>query len=421
MKSGKQIDLLHSSCKLLQECLELPVFYSWMQGDDEIHSLTVKEERTNPFFQNQLEFVRFVKQQVQLLEVPNIQTTNFGESFITIPFIQNKFMTAIVYIGPSATLPLTDEVIHTILMDMNQAESTVWASYLKQLPLVSTKRLYNIGILAHQLLNGVILDVTDILEKHLRIEQQPKDKKQVEVLISDRRDSSEFRGQFEIEKQLLSSIRNGDKAAFYNMTLTADYDGNGILSNHTQLRNIKSLGVYVIALASRASIEGGLYPEIAYSLSELHIRCIEDLQDYRAVVTAIGDALIDFVERVSKSKRKHLSKSIATCQEYIFNHLYENIPMSVLAEKVGLNENYLSQLFKKETGLKITQFIHQEKVEEAKKLLELTSDPITYIATKLNFYDQTHFIKIFKRYTGFTPKQYRNKNKFDVTPEGDDE
>ncbi|QUL53452.1 helix-turn-helix domain-containing protein [Paenibacillus tritici] len=381
----------------------------------------MEEEQTNPFFQNQLELIQFLKQQVHLVEVPNIHTTNIGESFITVPFLQNEIMTGIVFIGPCTTLPLTDEVIHTILMDINQVESPDWAPYLKQMPLVSTKRLYSIGILAHQLLNGVILDVTDIIEKHLRIEQSPKEKKQVEVLISDRRESSEFRGLFEIEKQLLSSIRNGDKAAFYNMTLTVGYDGNGILSNHTQLRNIKSLGVYVIALASRASIEGGLYPEIAYSLSELHLRCIEDLQDYRAVVTAIGDALIDFVERVSKSKRKHLSKSIATCQEYIFNHLYENIPISVLAEKTSLNENYLSQLFKKETGLNITQFIHQEKVEEAKKLLELTSNPITFIATKLNFYDQTHFNKIFKRYTGFTPKQYRNKNKFVITPEGDDE
>ncbi|WP_215182567.1 helix-turn-helix domain-containing protein [Paenibacillus albidus] len=379
------------------------------------------EEQNNPLFPNQSELVRFLKQQVQLVEVPNIHTTNFGESFITVPFLQNEIMTGIVFIGPSTTLPLTDEVIHTILLDINQTVSPDWFPYLKQLPLVSTKRLYNIGILTHQLLNGVILDVTDILEKHLRIEQPPKEKKQVEVLISDRRESSEFRGLFEIEKQLLSSIRNGDKAAFYNMTLTARYDGNGFLSNHTQLRNIKNLGVYVIALASRASIEGGLYPEIAYSLSELHLRCIEDLHDYRAVVTAIGDALIDFVERVSKSKRKHLSKSIATCQEYIFNHLYENIPLSVLAEKASLNENYLSQLFKKETGLNITQFIHQEKVEEAKKLLELTSNPITFIATKLNFYDQTHFNKIFKRYTGFSPKQYRNKNKFVITTEGDKE
>jgi AraC-like DNA-binding protein len=121
------------------------------------------------------------------------------------------------------------------------------------------------------------------------------------------------------------------------------------------------------------------------------------------------------VDRVSNRKRKHLSKPIATCQEYIFNHLYETIPLSLLADKVGLQENYLSQLFKKETGLTITRFIQQEKVEEAKKLLELTPEPVTAIAAKLNFYDQNHFNKIFKRHTGLTPKRYRNKNKFDNT------
>ncbi|WP_190945569.1 helix-turn-helix domain-containing protein [Paenibacillus sp. UASWS1643] len=132
------------------------------------------------------------------------------------------------------------------------------------------------------------------------------------------------------------------------------------------------------------------------------------------MVSAIGAALIDFVDRVYESKHKHLSRSIATCQEFIFNHLYESIPLAVLSDLVGLHENYLSQLFKKETGVTITQFIQQEKVDEAKKLLELTSEPKTAIATKLNFYDQNHFIKIFKRYTGLTPKKYRNKNKFDA-------
>lgn len=414
VESGELLQSLHFSCKLLLESIQLPVCYE-VTNIDEIHAFTIEQILSNPLFDNQSEFIHFLKQQVQSYDVPIIHTTNFGESFVIVPLIQSGAIQATIIIGPAITIRMNDEIIFNKLSEFNIQTTQEWTSYLKQLPLLSSKRLYHIGILAHHLFNGVILDVTDIIETHYRFDQPAPLTKQADIAISDRRESLEFRGLFEIEKQLLSSIRNGDKTAFYNMTLSTTYDGPGILSNYNKLRNIKNLGIYVTALAARASIEGGLYPEIAYTLSDLHIQNIEELRDYHAVVNAIGDALIDFVDRVSKSKRNHLSKSIAACQEYIFNHLYENIPLSALADKAGLQENYLSQLFKKETGVTITQFIQQEKVEEAKKLLELTSEPVTAIAAKLNFYDQNHFIKIFKRYTGLTPKKYRDKNKFDNT------
>ena len=412
MNAEELNEFLNSTCKLILETLELPVYYALMDGD-EIYDLTKERVQGNPLFPKQSELARVPKQQTQQLKVPNIYTTNFGEVFVIIPLFQEEVLKAKVIIGPCVSVRMTDEIIRDILRDFELNETPEWTSYLTALPLVSTKRLYNIGILVYRLLNGVLLDVNDIIETHFRFEQQTKLLSHAEVIISDRRESLEFRGVFEIEKQLLRSIRNGDKTAFYNMTLSTNFDGPGILSNYSEMRNIKNLGIYVIALAARAGIEGGLYPEVAYTLSDLHIQYIEELRDYRAVVNAIGEALIEYVDRVAESKRKYLSKSIATVQEYIFNHLYETIPLSLLANKVGLQENYLSQLFKKETGVTITQFIQNEKVEEAKKLLELTTEPVTAIAAKLNFYDQNHFIKIFKRYTGLTPNRYRNKNKFD--------
>lgn len=414
MRSAQGDERLHTSCKLLLESLQLPVCYTWMDDNDEIYSFLMEGIQSNPLFNNHSELVRLLKQQVQPLHVPNIHTTNLGESFIVVPLLRDGVMEAIIVIGPTTVISMNNEIINDLLRELNYTVTPEWNSYLQQLPLFSTNRLNHIGILVHHLLNGIMLDITDIMEKHFRFGPQSDSSKRAEIVISDRRESLEFRGVFEIEKQLLRSIKNGDKTAFHNMTLTANYDGPGILSNYNQLRSIKNLGIYAIALAARAAIEGGLYPEIAYTLSDLHIQHIEDLREYSTVVAAIGDALIDFVDRVSNSKRKNISKSIASCQEYIFNHLYENIPLSVLAKKAGLQENYLSQLFKKETGMTITQFIQQEKVEEAKKMLELTSQPVTAIAAKLNFYDQTHFIKIFKRYTGLTPKKYRNKNKFDI-------
>ncbi|MEB8823047.1 helix-turn-helix transcriptional regulator [Bacillus cereus] len=74
------------------------------------------------------------------------------------------------------------------------------------------------------------------------------------------------------------------------------------------------------------------------------------------------------------------------------------------------NPMYLSTLFKKEVGMTLSEYIQREKVEEAKKLLTLTNYSLLEVSTFLNFNNQSYFTKIFKKYTEFTPKQYRNQH-----------
>lgn len=75
-----------------------------------------------------------------------------------------------------------------------------------------------------------------------------------------------------------------------------------------------------------------------------------------------------------------------------------------------MNANYLSELFKKEVGISTSEYIQSEKIEEAKKLLAFTNYFLLNISLWLNFHDQSHFTRVFKKITGLTPKQYRDKN-----------
>ncbi|MNC36171.1 HTH-type transcriptional activator Btr [compost metagenome] len=109
------------------------------------------------------------------------------------------------------------------------------------------------------------------------------------------------------------------------------------------------------------------------------------------------------------NRRLKLTRTSALCQNYIFNHLYEDISLSRLAEIAGLNASYLSQLFKKETGLAVSDYIQRERIEEAKRLMELPGITLSDIAIRLHFNDQSYFTKVFKKYTGKTPRQYRQE------------
>ena len=76
-----------------------------------------------------------------------------------------------------------------------------------------------------------------------------------------------------------------------------------------------------------------------------------------------------------------------------------------------MNPSYLSTLFKKEVGMSISEYVQSAKVNEAKNLLSYTSHSMSDISSLLNFYDQSHFIRVFKKYTGVTSKQFKNEVK----------
>ncbi len=74
---------------------------------------------------------------------------------------------------------------------------------------------------------------------------------------------------------------------------------------------------------------------------------------------------------------------------------------------VYLTPDYLSHLFKRETGFSLTNYIIYERIEEAKRLLAGTSQNISDIATRCGFQNISYFSKQFRRFTGVTPREFR--------------
>jgi YesN/AraC family two-component response regulator len=101
----------------------------------------------------------------------------------------------------------------------------------------------------------------------------------------------------------------------------------------------------------------------------------------------VQESFCDFADRVNRAREQKYSKTIATCLNYIFKHLYEEIALSPLADIVDMNPSYLSVLFKKEVGTSLNEYIQRAKVEEAKNLLTLTNYSSTDICSWLNFTD----------------------------------
>ena len=93
---------------------------------------------------------------------------------------------------------------------------------------------------------------------------------------------------------------------------------------------------------------------------------------------------------------------------YISEHYDQPLTLKETADYVKLNPSYFSALFKQCSGSTFKEFLNYTRIEESKKYLINTNYSIIDIAIATGFEDQSYFTKVFKKYTGMTPRQYRN-------------
>ncbi len=93
--------------------------------------------------------------------------------------------------------------------------------------------------------------------------------------------------------------------------------------------------------------------------------------------------------------------------QYIHVHFRENISISSIANKFYLHPNYVSQLFKQQTGKTFTRHLWELRIHHACELLVGTEFSIQEVAVQSGIEDYFYFNRIFKRLTGCTPVQFR--------------
>jgi YesN/AraC family two-component response regulator len=176
------------------------------------------------------------------------------------------------------------------------------------------------------------------------------------------------------------------------------------------LRNYKYLFVASMTLVTRFCIEGGMEAETAYNLSDLYIQQADKCCSVIEVQEFHTEMVIDFTKRMAAIRKETVySKAVILCMDYIYYHLHKTITVPELANQVKLTPTYLSSLFKKETGISISDYIRSKRVEAAENMLKYSNYSYLEISNYLAFSSHSHFAKIFKVHTGYSPKEYRTK------------
>ncbi len=102
---------------------------------------------------------------------------------------------------------------------------------------------------------------------------------------------------------------------------------------------------------------------------------------------------------------------IANIKGYLEENLEYPPDLSRLARMFHYNEKYLGRLFKKKTGTSFCEYINRRRIDRSKQLLRNSDDTVLSVSEQVGFNNVTYFNRMFQRYVGLTPKQYREKRK----------
>lgn len=197
---------------------------------------------------------------------------------------------------------------------------------------------------------------------------------------------------------------NCSSGAFENL------EGCGRLSEKP-VTNLRYHFVVTAAMITRFCMEGGMAVEEAFGLSDAYIQKMDRCSDVADIVLLHDQMALDFAGRMRRLKKNAASsKQVAEAIDYIYVHIMERVTVNELAEHLGISPTYLSRVFKQETGIAVSEYIRQRKLDMAKNLLRFSNYDLAEIAYMLSYSSQSHFIQHFRSQMGLTPKAYRDRN-----------
>lgn len=130
----------------------------------------------------------------------------------------------------------------------------------------------------------------------------------------------------------------------------------------------------------------------------------ETITELKIYICSVLNNVIDKIKEVSKK-----NVVIALAVEYITKNYNKEISLEVVSKELYISTGYLSLLFKQEMKVNFIDFISSYRIEKSKELLKDNKLKNYQVARQVGFNDEKYFSQLFKKHTGITPSQYRQK------------
>lgn len=374
--------------------------YLW-QYDSGFHLISSNcphETAVNNLFS--MERQRALDEQLAGSDIPTLRTNRVGMMWMTQPLLDGDELVRLFVLGPFFVDDVSPKTMEEQFNKLSLSYSLRQAAYqfIEQLPVISLSRVFEYAVMLNYCVTGRTISVSD-----LRYDDRDE-----RVTRQGTVEQTDLHGTFEAEQEMLRMVREGDVQNFRaHMDRLSMTGSMGKLSNGDPLRQMKNAVITCLVLFSRAAMEGGLDPEISYSLSDRYFQSIEACNSIPELVEISKPMQEDYIRRVHRVRTGGRSRPVQACCDYIGLHLEEPLNLPLLSSQFGYSEYYLSRKFKSETGVSISEYIRRERLERAALLLRTTQEDAQKIAARLQFCSQSRFSENFKKQYGVTPGAYR--------------
>ena len=190
--------------------------------------------------------------------------------------------------------------------------------------------------------------------------------------------------------------------------MVSNYSNQGIEDRVADpVRNMKNYTIILNTLLRKGAEAGAVHPLHIDSLSTKFAKKIELINSVEAGYALQQEMVRKYCLLVKNHSMKGYSLLIRKVLTRIDYDLTADLSLKAQADYLNVTASYLSTLFKKETGMPLTEFVNRKRIEHAVFLLNTTKMQIQTIAQYCGIPDVNYFTKTFKKYVQQTPKEYR--------------
>ncbi len=211
---------------------------------------------------------------------------------------------------------------------------------------------------------------------------------------------------YAMENQLMQAVSSGKlhKAEMFFSNLSSEQFEKRL---DNPIRDMKNYGIILNTILRKAAENASVHPLHIHKISSTYAAKIELISSQASFMSLLKEMIRKYTLLVKNHSLKGYSMHIRKVITAINQDLTEDLSLKTQAEALNVNPSYLSTLFKKETGMTLTDYVNNKRIEHALLLLNSTDMQIQTIALYCGIPDVNYFTKVFKKIVGKTPKEYR--------------
>lgn len=334
---------------------------------------------------------------------PQFLSSAYGERFI-VTVIDDTFAAAA---GPFLTEPMRGGALVRIIRSRKipLGLKAKLEAYYRGLPIVSPQTYYYCGKLMSLLFGPRSLEACP--------EPQPvgREVRFIQEYFHNtlkNREKMFTHPPYFLEKRLIGQIKICDEAGALSTLREINLLNRAVLAKDP-LRSLKDSIICSCTFFTRAVIDAGVFPDVAFTYSDTFIQEIEEMGSLSAVRDFEREIVRQFIGLVREKNSEKYSRPVFDAMQYINNNLTQDLSLARIARHAFVHPNYLSGLFKKETGRSVTEFVARQRILESAYFVKYTDYDIADIANFYRFCNQSYYCTLFKKYLSVSPKECRRK------------